>query len=264
MASLTCSFPRARSLDNPRLRPEGPKQPARTAKARRDVLGRAPQLLIVDFGRGRGAALADFNRLVMLEPSRSTGGAAGAETLAERRFRRCGNTGPDGCLARTPGHAARPQPRRDQRNEEVRSVKETRCATGPFGGWPLQRWLGWVHGASVRQRGRCASPVAGLARSTGISRHRQRVSRDRARRQPGAVVAAARQLSGGVEPMRKARLARIELPDFGMPDASPERPDAVYSTRIALRERPRNPRVATASPLHADRGTARNSLPTWD
>ena len=38
--------------------------------------------------------------------------------------------------------------------------------------------------------------------------------------------------------MHKARLARIDLPEFGMPEASPDLPDAVYSTRITrLRER---------------------------
>jgi Xaa-Pro aminopeptidase len=38
--------------------------------------------------------------------------------------------------------------------------------------------------------------------------------------------------------MPRARLARIELPDFGMPDAGPDLPDAIYPTRLArLRER---------------------------
>ena len=38
--------------------------------------------------------------------------------------------------------------------------------------------------------------------------------------------------------MPTARLARIDLPEFGMPDASPELPDAIYPARIArLRER---------------------------
>jgi hypothetical protein len=38
--------------------------------------------------------------------------------------------------------------------------------------------------------------------------------------------------------MPKARLARIELPDFGMPETSPELPDAIYPARIdRLRER---------------------------
>jgi hypothetical protein len=38
--------------------------------------------------------------------------------------------------------------------------------------------------------------------------------------------------------MPKARLAQVVLPEFGMPDASPELPDAVYPIRIArLRER---------------------------
>ena len=37
---------------------------------------------------------------------------------------------------------------------------------------------------------------------------------------------------------RRARLAPIELPDFGMPDASPVLASALYSTRIAtLRDR---------------------------
>src|SRR5512140_2186957 len=38
--------------------------------------------------------------------------------------------------------------------------------------------------------------------------------------------------------MPTARLARIDLPEFGMPDASPELPDTIYADRIArLRER---------------------------
>jgi Xaa-Pro aminopeptidase len=38
--------------------------------------------------------------------------------------------------------------------------------------------------------------------------------------------------------MPRARLARIDLPEFGMPEASPELPDALYATRLArLRER---------------------------
>src|SRR5512140_249699 len=38
--------------------------------------------------------------------------------------------------------------------------------------------------------------------------------------------------------MPTARLARIDLPEFGMPDTSPELPDTIYATRIErLRER---------------------------
>ena len=38
--------------------------------------------------------------------------------------------------------------------------------------------------------------------------------------------------------MVKARLARIELPDFGMPDANPQIPATLYAARVArLRER---------------------------
>ena len=38
--------------------------------------------------------------------------------------------------------------------------------------------------------------------------------------------------------MPTARLARIDLPEFGMPEASPDLPDAIYASRIArLRER---------------------------
>ncbi|HLO36529.1 MAG TPA: aminopeptidase P family N-terminal domain-containing protein, partial [Candidatus Deferrimicrobium sp.] len=39
-------------------------------------------------------------------------------------------------------------------------------------------------------------------------------------------------------PTARARLARIDLPDFGMPDASPDLPASIYPRRLAgLRER---------------------------
>jgi hypothetical protein len=39
-------------------------------------------------------------------------------------------------------------------------------------------------------------------------------------------------------PTRTARLTEVELPDFGMPDASPELPPSIYAARLErLRER---------------------------
>ena len=135
-----------------------------------------------------------------------------------------------------------PAPNRDAIGAwvEVQAGDRTIQREVTVGGGHASGQLGWIHFGLGRRRrragpghvaGRRGGPVDPGRRPTGY------VTIDRGASQARPVVDAGR-LSAMTPPTRTARLADVDLPDFGMPAASPELPPALYAERLErLRER---------------------------
>ena len=156
----------------------GPEQPA-PRPARRDVRRGRRAAGIVNFDRGRGAALADFNLdglldLVEVEPRRARSRSGGTSAAGD-----AAKPGADGPLARSAAQPAGPEPGRDRRldrGQGRRPSSQRRELT--VGGGHIGGQLGWVHfglgpadGAEVRVQWPDGEigPVAARSRPTSSS-----------------------------------------------------------------------------------------------
>ena len=182
---------------------------------------------IASFVKGRGAAVVDLNldgmldivqvnRRVNVSLFRNVGSGTAAEPAA------------DGQLDRGAARADRPEPRRDRLVDPGAVRRPTVEREVTIGGGHASGELGWIHfglGDADSAEVRVRWPDGELGPWQEVAANAFVRSRETANDRAGP-------RRGGVDAMTAARLAEIDLPEFGMPEAVPEIPPSVYADRL--------------------------------
>ena len=188
----------------------------------------AEQAGIVNFDRGRGAAVADLNLDGLLDLVQVNYGAPVRiwRNIGVRGLRQSARwaTG-SACSSANPGESRRDRlvDRGQGRRHDDRTRGDRR--------WRPRRADSWGRptSGSGRRTGRGPRHLAGR-RAGAVDPGRGRPVRDARSRN--------RRRHAVEPPVTAARLAAIDLPDFGMPDEAPELPASLYADRLErLRER---------------------------
>ena len=218
-------------------RPEQPAPRPAGRHLRRERRGGWPDELRQ--GAGSGARRPQSRR-----DARSRRGEPPGErgALAQRWIGNGRRAGADGqldrrCASSSPARTTTPS----VPGSRCASASESRAASSrSAAGTPAGSWAG--SGSASAKRSVPRSPSSGpTARSdAGSGSSANQLRHHRARRARAGLLHASSTPTEDDEPMTTAppRLAEVELPEFGMPDAMPEIPAAIYAARMErLRER---------------------------